>query len=222
MLIPFFFKLREAGVPVSITEFLTLLEALAGASRAIERRGFLLPVARLPGEGRAALRSLRPRVRRALQGRRGAVRSAARAHSAGMAAAHGRAHAVGGREGEDRSARRLGQADRDAEEAARRAEGAAPGRQQMDRHRRHVAVRRVRLQPGRHPHRPGRVAQPSRGEGLGPARVPQSRRHRRARHAQHQDRAAQAAHASRARARPTSSTSTARSTRPRATPGCSI
>ncbi len=28
MLIPFFFKLREAGVPVSLTEFLTLLEAL--------------------------------------------------------------------------------------------------------------------------------------------------------------------------------------------------
>lgn len=28
MLIPFFFKLREGGVPVSITEFLTLLEAL--------------------------------------------------------------------------------------------------------------------------------------------------------------------------------------------------
>src|SRR5262245_56845519 len=28
MLIPFFFKLREAGVPASITEFLTLLEAL--------------------------------------------------------------------------------------------------------------------------------------------------------------------------------------------------
>ena len=28
MLVPFFFKLREAGVPVSITEFLTLLQAL--------------------------------------------------------------------------------------------------------------------------------------------------------------------------------------------------
>src|SRR5262249_7853764 len=28
MLVPFFFKLREAGVPVSITEFLALLEAL--------------------------------------------------------------------------------------------------------------------------------------------------------------------------------------------------
>ena len=28
MLVPFFFKLREAGVPVSVTEFLTLLEAL--------------------------------------------------------------------------------------------------------------------------------------------------------------------------------------------------
>src|SRR3954469_17949488 len=28
MLVPFFFKLRETGVPVSVTEFLTLLEAL--------------------------------------------------------------------------------------------------------------------------------------------------------------------------------------------------
>ena len=54
-------------------------------------------------------------------------------------------------------------------------------------------VRRLRLQPGRHPHRPGRVAQPPRGESLGPARVPEPRRHRRARHAQHQGRAAPAA-----------------------------
>ncbi len=38
MLIPFFFKLREGGVPVSITEFLTLLEALAGAGRRRECR----------------------------------------------------------------------------------------------------------------------------------------------------------------------------------------
>ena len=28
MLIPFFFKLRESGVPASITEYLTLMEAL--------------------------------------------------------------------------------------------------------------------------------------------------------------------------------------------------
>jgi uncharacterized protein with von Willebrand factor type A (vWA) domain len=33
VLVPFFFKLREAGVPVAITEFLTLLEALEGAGR---------------------------------------------------------------------------------------------------------------------------------------------------------------------------------------------
>src|ERR1044072_9964367 len=36
MLVPFFFKLREGGVPVSITEFLSLVQALqarvAGAS----------------------------------------------------------------------------------------------------------------------------------------------------------------------------------------------
>ena len=30
---PFFFELREAGVPVTITEFLTLLEGAAGARR---------------------------------------------------------------------------------------------------------------------------------------------------------------------------------------------
>jgi uncharacterized protein with von Willebrand factor type A (vWA) domain len=38
-----------------------------------------------------------------------------------------------------------------------RAAEAAPGRQQMDRHRGHLALRRLRLQPRRHPHRPGRV-----------------------------------------------------------------
>ena len=62
----------------------------------------------------------------------------------------------------------------------------------MDRHGRHVAVRPRRLQPGRHPHR--RTGRPAQGrQGLGAARLPQPRRHRRARHAQHQDRAAQAA-----------------------------
>ena len=47
-------------------------------------------------------------------------------------------------------------------------------------------VRRLRLQPRRRAHRPGQVAQPQRGQGLGPARVPQPRRFGRARHAQHQ------------------------------------
>lgn len=40
MLIPFFFKLREAGVPVSITEFLTLLQALQARVAAASAEDF--------------------------------------------------------------------------------------------------------------------------------------------------------------------------------------
>ena len=98
---------------------------------------------------------------------------------------------------------RLGEVDGDAEEAPRGAEGTASGRQQMDRHRRHFSVRRLRLQPGRRAHRPGRRAQPQRREGLGQARIRQSGRQGRTRHAQHQDRAAPAA-ALRAARRPRS------------------
>ena len=46
------------------------------------------------------------------------------------------------------------------------------------RHRRAFTVRRPWLQSRGHPHRPGRGAQPQRGEGLGPARLPQLRRSR--------------------------------------------
>ena len=59
----------------------------------------------------------------------------------------------GGQE-EDRGARRLGQDHGGAEEAPRRAEGPPPGRLEVDRHRRHLALRRLRLQPGRRAHRP--------------------------------------------------------------------
>ncbi len=54
-------------------------------------------------------------------------------------------------------------------------------------------VRRLRLQPAGHPHRPGQGPQQERGEGLGPAPVQGLRRHARARHAQHQGGAAPAA-----------------------------
>jgi hypothetical protein len=48
---------------------------------------------------------------------------------------------------------------------------------QVDRHRRHLALRRLWLQPRRRAHRPERKPPPPRGEGLGQARVPQPRRH---------------------------------------------
>ena len=43
MLIRFFFMLRAAGVPVTLTEYLTLLEALEARRRRRQRRRFLLP-----------------------------------------------------------------------------------------------------------------------------------------------------------------------------------
>ena len=120
-------------------------------------------------------------------------------------------------EGQDREDG-LGRADGDAEEALRGAEGAPRGRQQDDRHRRHLALRRLRLQPAGHPHRPGQGPQQERGEGLGPARLQGLRRHARSSaRATSRSRCAGCA-ASRAKAPRKSSTSTTPSTRPRPTP----
>src|SRR3954471_13445860 len=83
----------------------------------------------------------------------------------------------------------LGQAAGDPEGAPQGAEGAPPGRLEVDRHRRHLALWRLRLQPRRHPHRPGRQPQLPRRQGVGQARVQGPRRHRRARRAQHAHRA---------------------------------
>jgi uncharacterized protein with von Willebrand factor type A (vWA) domain len=166
MLVPFFFKLREGGVPVSITEFLTLLEALqAHLAQSSAEDFYFLSRACLVKDERHFDRFDR----------------AFAAHFKGAEQLFEALLAHIPQEWLQRMGERTlseeekGQADRDAEEAARRAEGTAPGRQQVDRHGRHVAVRRLRLQPRRYPHRPGRIPQPARGEGVGPTRVPQPR-----------------------------------------------
>ena len=155
----FILALRQARRARSrITEYLALLGAVRARRRRLQRRRFLLPGARHAGEGRAPPRPLRPRVRRVLQGARSRRRRRPAARAArGMAAQARREAADRGGEGADRGAGRLGEADGDAAPAPRGAEGAAPGRQQVDRHRRHLAVRRLRLQPGRRAHRPGQV-----------------------------------------------------------------
>ena len=154
-------------------------------------RQLLLPVARRAGQGRGPVRQVRPRLRRLLQGRR-AARRLHPGDPARVAAEAARARALARGEGGDREDG-LGRADGDAEEALRGAEEAPRGRQQDDRHRRHLAVRRLRLQPAGHPHRPGEGPQQERGQGLGPAPVQGLRRQPRARHAQHQGGAAAAA-----------------------------
>ena len=99
-------------------------------------------------------------------------------------------------------------------ERIKRAEGAPREGRQGDRHRRHLAVRRQRLSPRRRPHRPGQGPPRQGDQGLGQARVQEPRRPGRARHPQHQGGAAPPAQMGPRRARPTSSTWTAPSRAP--------
>jgi hypothetical protein len=163
MLIDFFYTLRSAKLPVSVKEYLTLLEAIKEGvvgpntrTMQLQDRRLLLPEPHRAGQGREALRQVRPRLCRLLQGR-GDDRRLHQGHPAGMAAQEPGAQAEPGGKGQDREDG-LGRAHGDAEEALRRAEGAPRRRQQDDRHRRHQPVRRQRLQPAGHPHRPGERA----------------------------------------------------------------
>jgi uncharacterized protein with von Willebrand factor type A (vWA) domain len=187
MLIDFFLHLKARRLPVSIKEFLALLEALQQhviehsiddfyvLSRAIlvkDETGFdkfdrafgeyFKGVEALPGmEVLIPEEWLRPGGEETPDRRR--ARQARKA--------------------------RLGQADGDLQTASRRAEGAPFGRQQVDRQRRHLALRTrrdtSRGNPGRRPER-----EPIGGQGLGKTRISQPRRQRRTRHAQHQGRTA--------------------------------
>ena len=184
MFLNFFTDLRAAKVPVSLREYLTLLEALI---RIWPTRGSRISTifARLPGEGRTPFRPLRPGLRHAFQGIESLGRGLERRKFPEDWLTSLAERYLSDEEKREIAGARLGQALGDAEAAARRAEGASSGRQQMDRHRRHLALRRLWLQPRRHPHRPGQEPQFPRGEGVGKARVQGSRRQRRARHAQH-------------------------------------
>jgi uncharacterized protein with von Willebrand factor type A (vWA) domain len=88
MLIDFFYTLRSAKLPVSVKEYLTLMEALKEGvvgpqqrqrrRQRLQDRRLLLPEPHHAGEGRKALRQVRPRVCRLLQGRGDAGRLHAR------------------------------------------------------------------------------------------------------------------------------------------------
>ena len=128
MLVKFFFLLRSAGVPVSITELLTLLEALQRGLGEASAERFYSSGAHLPGQGRALLRPVRPRVRRAFQGRRGRVRTRwSRELPADWLEKMAERRFTDEEKAADRGAGRLGQTDGDAEEAPRGAKGRHQG-----------------------------------------------------------------------------------------------
>ena len=72
MFVTFFHELKSAGVPVTLREYLTLMEAME-RPRVAAGRGVLLSLPRRAGEGRAQPRQVRPRVRPCVQGPRAAV-----------------------------------------------------------------------------------------------------------------------------------------------------
>ena len=191
MLIDFFLHLKSARLPVSTREFLTLLEALDErvVSGSLDDFYHLARATLIKDEAQfdrydLAFATYFKGVDAIFDLRAGIPEEWLRKEFD--------AAPVGRGQEEDRSPGRLGQADGDAEEAARRAEGAPRRRLEMDRHRRHEPVRRLWLQPRRRAHR-RRRRQPQRGQGLGRAQFPQPRRRCRAQHAQHQGGAAQAA-----------------------------
>ena len=184
VLIDFFLKLKSHKLPVSIKEYLTLLEAMGKGVIGLDRR-VLLSLARGAGEGRGELRQVRPRLLGVLAGCGDHSRHRG-ADSARWLLKQVELHR---QEEEKKQIQALGGWEKLMETLKKRLEeqkGRHQGGAEMDRNRRLLALRRVRLQPGRRTHRPGEIAQQERGQGVGPARVPQPGRLGRARHAQHQ------------------------------------
>ena len=178
---------------MTLPEFLTLLEAMQKEGRLAFGGGVLLPRAHVPREGRESLRPLRPRVRGVLCRRERAVDALvaelpeewlkALVESVLSEKRRQLIESLGGWEKLLETLRKRLEEQKGRHQGGNKwigTGGTSP-------------VRRVRLQPRRHPHRPAGFAQPARGQGVGRARVPQPRRLGRARHAQHQARAAPAA-----------------------------
>ena len=190
MFLTFLTELRAAKIPASLKEHLTLLEALRAdvIDHSVEQFYFLSRAAYVKDEG--LLDRFDQVFGKVFRGLEDGRRDWDRRDSRRVAEEDRRAPPDTRGNGEDRGARIVGRDHGDAQAAARGAEGAARGRQQVDRHRRHLAVRGERLQPRRHPHRTGRRAARACDQGVGQARVQEPRLHSRARHAQHQGRAA--------------------------------
>ena len=148
MFLNFFTDLRAAKVPVSLREYLTLLDALDQdlADKKVEEFYYLSRACLVKDERH--FDRFDQVFARDLSGYRDSRRG--RLDSAEIPDEWLRKLAeryLSEEEKREIEALGLGQAVRDAEEATGRTEGAPSGRQQMDRHRRHLALRRPRLQP---------------------------------------------------------------------------
>ena len=190
MFFSFVDELRAAG-------HLRLDEGASDPARGARRRrdrgepgGILLSRPRHLREGRGAARPLRPGLRQGLQGARDQLRQRGGAAPRGMAEGDRRALSDARADGRDQGARLVGGDHGGAEAAARGAAGAPPGRQQVDRHRRHLAVRQFAATIRKGVRIGGESRQGRALKVWEQREFQQSRQQGRARHAQHQGRAA--------------------------------
>ena len=157
MFVTFFHELKAAGVPVTLREYLTLMQAMEAdlASRRVEDFYYLSRATLVKDE-----RNLDKFDRvfgHVFKGLELLARRLAAEIPAEWLKKLAEKYLT---EEEKKQIEAMGGLDKLLEtlkQAPGRAEGPPPGRHEMDRHRRHLAVRRLRLQSGRHPHRPGRA-----------------------------------------------------------------
>src|SRR5213080_2869837 len=154
MFVAFFHELKTAGVPVTLREYLTLMEAMEKdlAGRRVEDFYYLARAALVKDE-----RNLDKFDRvfgHVFKGLELMSETLTPEIPAAWLKTCRKIPYRGGKES-DRRNRRPGQAPRTLASAHERAEGAAPGRQQVDRHRRDLALRRLRVQSRRRAHRAG-------------------------------------------------------------------
>ena len=159
MFVQFFSELKQAGVPVTLREYLTLMEAMEAdlAGRKVEDFYYLSRSALVKDERNLdkfdrvfghVFKGL-DLIEQALTAEipEEWLRKISEKYLT---------------EEEKKQIEAMGGLDKllgNAAQASRRAERPPPGRQEMDRHRRHLAVRQRRLQSGRHPHRRREQAQ---------------------------------------------------------------
>ena len=153
MFIGFVEALRRGGIPASLKEHLLLLEALDAEVIAAEPEQFYYLARATFVHDESQLDRFDRVFAEVFKGLVAGGEEIRAEHSRGMAAAGRRALSDARADGSDQEPRLLGRDHAGAEGAARRAAGPPPGRQQMDRHRRHLAVRPWRLQSRRRAHR---------------------------------------------------------------------
>ena len=156
MFVTFFQELKTAGVPVTLREYLTLMQAMQAdlASRRVEDFYYLSRATLVKDERNLdkfdrvfghVFKGLESAVRR----RRGEIPAEWLKKLAEKYLTEEEKKQIEAMGGLDKLLETL-------KPAAGRAEGPPPGRLQMDRHRRHLSVWGLRLQSGRRAHRPGR------------------------------------------------------------------